>query len=100
VLYDALILPPTNHLANGTSHSRVFVHWSNHESFFASSSQNEIWFKFDTLLVSVSKFSKPIAKLKKGRLLLITKCKYNWCRVKTDNYKGWIENKEVWGSLK
>ena len=56
--------------------------------------ENKILFK------KPSKFSKPIAKLKKGRLLLITKCKYNWCRVKTDNYKGWIENKEVWGSLK
>ena len=56
--------------------------------------ENKILFK------KPSKFSKPIAKLKKGRLLLITKCKYNWCKVKTDNYKGWIENKEVWGSLK
>ena len=56
--------------------------------------ENKILFK------KPSKFSKPIAKLIKGRLLLITKCKYNWCRVKTDNYKGWIENKEVWGSLK
>ena len=56
--------------------------------------ENKILFK------KPSKFSKPIAKLIKGRLLLITKCKYNWCRVKTDNYKGWIKNKEVWGSLK
>jgi SH3-like domain-containing protein len=56
--------------------------------------ENKILFK------KPSKFSKPIAILKKGRLLLITKCKYNWCRVKTDNYKGWIKNKEVWGSLK
>ena len=26
-------------------------------------------------------FSKPIAKLEKGRLMLIKKCKYEWCKI-------------------
>jgi len=44
-----------------------------------------------------SKFSKPLAKLKKGRLVIIKKCEPNWCRIETENYSGWIETKNVWG---
>ena len=28
-------------------------------------------------------FSKPIAKIKKGRVLLIQNCEFNWCKIKT-----------------
>ena len=44
-----------------------------------------------------SKFSKPLAKLEKGRLVIIKKCKINWCRIETGNYIGWIDTKNVWG---
>ena len=44
-----------------------------------------------------TKFSKPIVKLKKGRLVIIKRCKINWCRIETGNYSGWIETKNVWG---
>ena len=44
-----------------------------------------------------TKFSKPIVKLEKGRLVIIKKCKINWCRIETGNYSGWIETKNVWG---
>ena len=44
-----------------------------------------------------SKFSKPLAKLEKGRLVIIKKCKINWCRIETDGYIGWINTKNVWG---
>ncbi len=44
-----------------------------------------------------SKFSKPIIKLEKGRLVIIKKCEVNWCRIETGNYSGWIETKNVWG---
>ena len=44
-----------------------------------------------------SKFSKPLVKLKKGRLVIIKKCEPNWCRIETENYSGWIETKNVWG---
>jgi SH3-like domain-containing protein len=42
-------------------------------------------------------FSNPIVILKKGRLVKINKCKESWCKVNTDNFKGWISNKNLWG---
>ena len=45
-------------------------------------------------------FSKPIAKLKKGRLLIIQKCKDRWCKVETDTFKGWISKNDLWGAVK
>ena len=44
-----------------------------------------------------SKFSEPLAKLEKGRLVIIKKCELNWCKIETGNYSGWIETKNVWG---
>ena len=44
-----------------------------------------------------SKFSKPLVKLEKGRLVIIKKCKINWCRIQTGDYIGWIDTKNVWG---
>ena len=44
-----------------------------------------------------SKFSKPLVKLEKGRLVILKKCEPNWCRIETGNYSGWIETKNVWG---
>jgi len=46
-----------------------------------------------------SKYSKPIAKMEKGRLLVLKKCKKNWCKIKSDNYSGWIEISNVWGKI-
>jgi len=42
-------------------------------------------------------FSKPIARLEHGRLLLIKKCRKEWCQIKTGNYKGWIFKRFLWG---
>ena len=47
-----------------------------------------------------SNFSRPIARLEKGRLLLVKKCKNNWCNVITNDYSGWIKVKNIWGSTK
>ena len=47
-----------------------------------------------------SNFSKPVARLEKGRLLVIKKCQNNWCNIITENYIGWIKNNNVWGSIK
>ena len=44
-----------------------------------------------------SNFSKPLAKIKKGRVLIIQKCKGIWCKVKSDGFKGWIKIDNVWG---
>jgi len=54
----------------------------------------------DQLLFSKpTKYSKPILKISKGRLLLIKKCKVNWCKIKTKKYIGWIQKKNIWGSI-
>jgi SH3-like domain-containing protein len=47
-----------------------------------------------------SNFSKPMARLKKGRLLIIKKCAKDWCKVITDDYSGWIKTDKIWGSTK
>ena len=52
------------------------------------------------LFKNSSNYSKPIARLEKGRLLVIKKCEKNWCSVTTDNYSGWIKTDNIWGSIK
>ena len=52
----------------------------------------------DTILFSkASKFSKPLAKLEKGKLLIVKKCQENWCKVSDENYLGWINTNNAWG---
>jgi len=47
-----------------------------------------------------SDFSQPVARLEKGRLLVIKKCEDEWCSVKTDDFTGWIKVKNIWGFTK
>ena len=42
-------------------------------------------------------YSKPLAISKRGKLLLIKKCKKNWCKIKNKNFKGWIKKESLWG---
>ena len=44
-------------------------------------------------------YSNPVAVLKKGRLVKINKCKDNWCKIKTDEFKGWVKKENLWGLL-
>ena len=46
-----------------------------------------------------TKYSKPIAKVSMGRLLLIKKCKLKWCKIRTESYTGWIKSEKVWGTF-
>ena len=50
-----------------------------------------------TLFKKNSIFSKPIIKLEKGKLVLIKKCKENWCKIKTNKTTGWLRTENVWG---
>ena len=50
-----------------------------------------------TLFKKNSIFSKPIIKLEKGKLVLIKKCKKNWCKIKTNEITGWLRTENVWG---
>ena len=47
-----------------------------------------------------SNFSKPLAKIQKGRVLLLKKCEINWCKVQTNKFKGWIKTDNIWGLIK
>ncbi len=46
-----------------------------------------------------SNFSRPVAKIKKGRLLIVQKCDGDWCKIKSEKFKGWIKISNVWGSI-
>ena len=45
-------------------------------------------------------FSKPIAKLENGRLMIVKKCKIKWCKVTSGKYGGWIKLEYLWGKIK
>ena len=46
-----------------------------------------------------SNFSKPLARIKKGRVLVVQKYDGKWCKIKSENFKGWIKINNVWGSI-
>ena len=46
-----------------------------------------------------SSFAKPIAQIKKGRLLILQKCEKNLCKIKSNNFEGWIKNDNIWGLI-
>ena len=45
-------------------------------------------------------FSKPIAKLEIGRLVLIKRCKVEWCKITSGGFRGWIYKNALWGKIK
>ena len=54
---------------------------------------NLIMFKKPTI------YSRPLARLQKGKLCKITKCKDEWCKIKIENYVGWVKKESLWGRL-
>ena len=56
--------------------------------------QNKILFK------KPSSFAKPMAQIKKGRLLIVDKCQEKWCKIRSgDFYQGWIKTNDIWGLI-
>ena len=54
----------------------------------------------DLILFSNSTiYSNPLAILKKGRLVRIIKCKDEWCKINTGEFKGWLQKKSLWGLI-
>ena len=51
------------------------------------------------LFNSSTMYSNPVAILKKGRLVKIKKCKEDWCKINTDEFKGWVKKESLWGLL-
>ena len=56
--------------------------------------ENSLLFKKPTV------YSKPIAKLEIGRLVLIQKCKKKWCKITSGKFSGWLSKKSLWGEVK
>ena len=54
--------------------------------------KNSILYKKSTI------YSKPIAKLEIGRLMLIKKCEAKWCKISSGSFTGWIYKSSLWGS--
>ena len=44
-------------------------------------------------------YSKPLANSNNGKLFLIRKCKENWCKVFSEEIKGWVKKENLWGKL-
>jgi len=56
--------------------------------------KNSILYKKSTI------FSKPIARLEIGRLVLIKKCNVDWCKITSADFSGWIFKDHLWGNAK
>jgi len=71
-----------------------WIHWSQLKKI------NSIILLEDKILFkNSSNFSKPLAKIKEGRLLIVQKCEGEWCKVKTKKIKGWVKVDNVWGLI-
>jgi SH3-like domain-containing protein len=71
-----------------------WIHWSQLKPANSVISLNE-----KILFKKPSNFSKPLAKIQVGRVLVIQKCIDGWCKIKSDNFKGWIKTDNIWGSI-
>ena len=69
-----------------------WIHWSQLKKINSIIPlENKILFK------KPSNFSKPIARVQRGKVLIVQKCIGDWCKIRTKKFKGWINNKKVWG---
>ena len=55
--------------------------------------KNSVLYKKPTI------YSKPIARLEIGRLILVQKCKEKWCKITSGNFRGWIKKNYLWGKI-
>ena len=60
-------------------------------------SNSVITTKDKVLFKKPTSFAKPVAQIKKGRLLILEKCEKNWCKIKSGEFKGWIKTENIWG---
>ena len=72
-----------------------WIHWSQ-----LKKSKSLITLNDKILFKKPSLFSKPILRLQKGRLLIVKKCKKEWCKVESESYLGWIKTNNIWGNIK
>ena len=60
-----------------------WIHWSQLKPI-----NSVILLKDKILFKKPSNFSRPLANIKQGRVLIVKKCDGNWCKVQTENIKG------------
>ena len=71
-----------------------WIHWTQLiKSKSVITTSSKILFKNPT------KYSKPLARIEKGRLLIVKKCEKNWCNIQTDQFSGWINKTNIWGKI-
>jgi SH3-like domain-containing protein len=71
-----------------------WIHWSQLKPINSVIGLNE-----KILFRKPSNFSKPLAKIQAGRVMVLQKCIDGWCKIKSGNFKGWIKTDNVWGSI-
>ena len=71
-----------------------WIHWSQLKKI-----NSIIPTKDKILFENPTNFSKPLAKIKSGRVLIVQKCNGIWCKINTDDFEGWIKTDNIWGVL-
>ena len=71
-----------------------WIHWSQLKPI-----NSIIPLKQKILFRKPSNFSKPLAKIEKGRVLILQKCIEGWCKIKSNKFRGWVKTDNIWGSI-
>ena len=71
-----------------------WVHWSQLKPI-----NSVISLKDKILFKKPSNFSTPLAKIQKGKIMILQKCIQDWCKIKADKFKGWIKTDNIWGTI-
>ena len=71
-----------------------WIHWSQLKPI-----NSIIPLKEKILFKKPSKFSKPLAKIQKGKVLMLQKCIEGWCKIKSNKFRGWVKKDNIWGSI-
>ena len=71
-----------------------WIHWSQLKPI-----NSVILLKDKILFKKPSNFSRPLENIKQGIVKVNKKCDGNWCKVQTENLKGWVDNKNLWGKV-
>ena len=71
-----------------------WIHWSQLKKINSTIPLKDI-----ILFKKPSNFSKPLAKIKKGRVVVLQKCTQGWCKIKIEKFNGWIKTDNIWGTI-
>jgi SH3-like domain-containing protein len=50
-----------------------------------------------TLYADADTAAAPVAKLDPGVIAHLLECRKEWCRIETENIKGWLNRNDIWG---